>query len=227
MVALHGDTARTLLREQHRMHADLMAYPSASMYDGALRAHPDVAARTLASVLRPDAEIDAPPLLFVDTAGRGWDEVQAEGEESRSNPGEAAAVVAWLCALLDAGLDPAGVAVITPYAAQAAAVRELAVARGVSPDVEVDTVDAFQGREKDAVLVTTVRANDRGELGFLKDLRRMNVAITRARRHLCVVGDAGTLARHPYFAGLIAQAEAVGGYRSAWAWSPLDDLTDL
>lgn len=223
MVALHGDAARTMLREQHRMHADLMAYPSRAMYGGALRAHPAVAARTLAEVLRVGAAVDAPPLLFVDTSGRGWDEETDAAEESRANPGEAEAVTRAVGSLLAAGLDPEELAVITPYRAQAARIREGLSAAGLSDAVEVDTVDAFQGREKDAVVLSMVRANDRGELGFLKDLRRMNVAITRARRHLCVIGDAGTLARHPFYEGFLAHAEAVGGYRSAWAWGPLED----
>ncbi len=223
MVEAHP-TARTMLAVQHRMHADLMAYPSRSMYDGALRAHPDVAARTLADVLPAGATLDAPPLLFVDTAGRGWDESQDEGDESRLNVGEAEAVRAVVRSLLGAGLDPAELAVITPYAAQAARVRALLADEGVAGEVEVDTIDAFQGREKDAVVLTMVRSNERGSVGFLKDLRRMNVAITRARRHLCVVGDSATLARHPYYEGFLAHAEAVGGYRSAWSWATLDGL---
>ncbi|MFO0631157.1 MAG: C-terminal helicase domain-containing protein [Polyangiales bacterium] len=163
-------------------------------------------------------------MLFVDTAGRGWDESQDEGDESRLNVGEAEAVRAVVRSLLDAGLDPAELAVITPYAAQAARVRALLAGEGAAGAVEVDTVDSFQGREKDAVVLTMVRANDRGELGFLKDLRRMNVAITRGRRHLCVVGDSATLARHPYYEGFLAHAEAVGGYRSAWSWATVEGL---
>jgi superfamily I DNA and/or RNA helicase len=84
--------------------------------------------------------------------------------------------------------------------------------------VEVDTVDAFQGREKDAVLVSLTRSNAEGEVGFLSDLRRMNVAITRARRHLFVVGDSATLAGHPFYARFIEEAQAQKGYRSAWEW---------
>jgi superfamily I DNA and/or RNA helicase len=88
------------------------------------------------------------------------------------------------------------------------------------PDVEVDTVDAFQGREKDAILVSLTRSNSEGQLGFLTDLRRMNVAITRARRHLFVVGDSATLSGHDYYRKLVERAQALGGYRSAWEWTP-------
>ena len=81
-------------------------------------------------------------------------------------------------------------------------------------------MDAFQGREKHAVLVSLVRSNAEQSLGFLEDLRRTNVAITRARRHLFVVGDSGTLAAHPFYKRLIDEAQAQGGYRSAWEWLP-------
>ncbi len=224
MVALHGGAARAMLREQHRMSEALMAFPSRQMYEGALRAHPAAAGRTLAEVLREGADVDAGPVLFVDTAGRGWDEERAEGDESLRNPAEAECVVRHLASLLDAGLDPAEVAVISPYAAQVARLRDLAAARGLDPRVEIDTVDAFQGREKDAVLVSTVRSNAEGHIGFLADLRRMNVAITRARRHLLVVGDGATLASDGYYRAFAEHAEALGGYRSAWTWPAAEGI---
>jgi superfamily I DNA and/or RNA helicase len=174
-----------------------------------------VAARTLAEVLTSEAQVDAPPVLFLDTAGKGFeDELDAEGS-SRLNRGEAELLVGRARALLDAGLAPFELAVIAPYRAQVTLLRELLGRE----DVEVDTVDAFQGREKDAVLVSMTRANPEGELGFLKDLRRMNVALTRARRHLFVVGDSATLAGLPYYARFVEAAQADGGYRSAWEWT--------
>jgi superfamily I DNA and/or RNA helicase len=77
-------------------------------------------------------------------------------------------------------------------------------------------VDWFQGREKDAVVVSLVRANDAGEVGFLADVRRMNVALTRARVKLVVVGDGATISRHPFYAEFLAHAERSGAWRSAW-----------
>ncbi|HYX93087.1 MAG TPA: C-terminal helicase domain-containing protein, partial [Myxococcaceae bacterium] len=134
------------------------------------------------------------------------------------NEGEATLVAARARELLAAGLAAHELAIIAPYRAQAALLREL-VPEGA---VEIDTVDAFQGREKDAVLVSLTRSNSEGQLGFLTDLRRMNVAITRPRRHLFVVGDSATLGAHPFYARFIESAQRRGGYRSAWEWPEPD-----
>ena len=214
LLADHGDAVKQLLAEQHRMHEAIMAFPSREMYGGALRAHPAVAGRTLAEVLAAGVEVDAPPVLFLDTAGKGFEEAVAEGSESRFNEGEAGLLLARARELLAAGLSPRELAVIAPYSAQVALLRE----RLSEGEVEVDTVDAFQGREKDAVLLGLTRSNGEGELGFLNDLRRMNVALTRARRHLFVVGDSATLGAHPFYARFVESVQAAGGYRSAWEW---------
>jgi superfamily I DNA and/or RNA helicase len=212
----HGEGVKRMLREQYRMNARIMDFPSREMYGGELRAHPSVADRTLADVLTPGAEVDAPPVLFLDTAGKGFDEQVEESTQSLYNPGEAELVLTRVKALLAAGLAPRELAVITPYSAQAFHLRERVDA--LSPDVEVDTVDAFQGREKDAILVSLTRSNPEGQLGFLTDLRRMNVALTRARRHLFVVGDSATLSSHAFYARFIEGTQAESGYRSAWEW---------
>ena len=81
---------------------------------------------------------------------------------------------------------------------------------------EIGTVDGFQGREKEAIVISLVRSNPDQELGFLTDVRRMNVALTRARRKLLVVGDGATLSAHPFYADLLSYVEAAGLYRSVW-----------
>jgi superfamily I DNA and/or RNA helicase len=215
VLADFGDEVKRMLKEQHRMHASLMALPSRAFYGGELRAHPAVAARTLGDLLPQASGLDAPPLLFLDTAGKGFEESREPGTESLRNEGEAGLVVARARELLEAGLAPEQLAVITPYSAQAALVRELLSAW---PTLEVDTIDAFQGREKEAVLLSLVRSNGEQQVGFLEDLRRMNVAITRARRHLFVVGDSATLSGHDFYADVVEEAQAQGGYRSAWEW---------
>ncbi|MBJ6759572.1 AAA family ATPase [Myxococcaceae bacterium JPH2] len=212
----HGDGVKRMLREQYRMNARIMAFPSHEMYGGELRAHPSVADRTLADVLPSSEGLDVPPVLFLDTAGKGFDEEVEPTTNSLFSPGEADLVLARVKALLAAGLSPRELAVITPYGAQARRLRE--AVEPLSPEVEVDTVDAFQGREKDAILVSLVRSNGEGQIGFLNDLRRMNVALTRARRHLFVVGDSATLSGHPFYARFIEGTQTDGGYRSAWEW---------
>jgi ATP-dependent RNA/DNA helicase IGHMBP2 len=210
-----GDDVKRLLKEQHRMHASLMAVPSREFYAGALRAHPDAATRTLKDLLAGSVQLDAPPFLFLDTAGKGFDESAEAGTQSLRNEGEAELVVSRVRALLAAGLQPEQVGVITPYRAQAALIREHLLEFEA---LEIDTVDAFQGREKEVILVSLVRSNANQTIGFLEDLRRINVAITRARRHLFVVGDSATLTGHPFFTRLIDEAHAQQGYRSAWEW---------
>jgi ATP-dependent RNA/DNA helicase IGHMBP2 len=205
------------LRVQHRMHAAIMAFPSASLYDGALLAAPEVAAHVLADLpgvaedpLRPG------PFVFIDTAGTGFTESKTEADPSTFNPQQAARTVREVRRLLARGLPPRDIAVITPYEAQARRLREgLRDARAAG--LEVGTVDAFQGREKEAVVVDLVRSNDTGELGFLNDVRRLNVALTRARRFLLVIGDGATLGGHPYYRAFVAHAESTGAWLSAWA----------
>ena len=205
LVALHGDAVKVTLAEQHRMHEAIMRFPSDMLYGGALRAHPDVAARSL----------DAAPLEVVDTAGRGFEESTPEGSDSKQNEGEAELAAAEVERVLALGVAPPDVAVISPYDAQVQRLRQLLAAR-VEEGLEVDTVDGFQGREKEAVVVSLVRSNDAGEVGFLADVRRMNVALTRARRKLVVVGDGATVSRHPFYAAFFEHAQRTGAWRSAW-----------
>jgi superfamily I DNA and/or RNA helicase len=210
----HGEGVKKMLREQHRMSEELMGFPSAEMYEGELRAHSSVAKRRLAEVLPAGTSVDAPPFLFLDTAGKGFeDEVEVKGQ-SYFNRGEAELTVARARELLALGLPPGELALIAPYRAQVALLRQ-SLGRA---DVEVDTVDAFQGREKDVVLVSLTRSNTEQQLGFLNELRRVNVAITRAKRHLFVVGDSATVSSHPYYGRLVERAHALQGYRSAWEW---------
>jgi superfamily I DNA and/or RNA helicase len=182
-----------------------MRFPSDALYGGVLRAHPAVAAHAL----------DDAPLEVVDTSGRGFEDETPEGSESKANEGEAELVAREVERILALGVAPADAAVISPYGAQVQRIRALLAAR-VEAGLEVDTVDGFQGREKEAVVVSLVRANEAGEVGFLADVRRMNVALTRARKKLVVVGDAATVARHPFYAAFFAHAERAGAWRSAW-----------
>lgn len=201
------------LAVQYRMHRDIMTFSSREFYEGSLLAHDSVAGHLLAGLPGVAAgPLTTTPVIFVDTAGAGYDEaVESEGE-SRYNLEEAAQVLRYVQALLEAGLPPEAVAVIAPYAAQVRRLREMIAA----PDLEVDSVDGFQGREKEAVVVSLVRSNPQGEIGFLADVRRMNVALTRARRKLIVIGDSATVTAHPFYRRMVEYFDAIGAYRSVW-----------
>jgi ATP-dependent RNA/DNA helicase IGHMBP2 len=128
------------------------------------------------------------------------------------NPLEAELVLRKVQALLDAGIPAEDIAVISPYAAQVRLLRERIKQR----EVEIDSVDGFQGREKEAVIVTLVRSNRENEIGFLADVRRMNVALTRASRKLIVIGDSATITAHPFYQRLVDYFESIGAYHSVW-----------
>lgn len=201
------------LTVQYRMHRDIMQFPSGEFYENSLTAHASVENHLLQDLpgLAPD-ELTGEPVTFIDTAGAGYDEEREPDGESRFNPSEAAIALKKLEALLAAGLPPAGIAVISPYAAQVRRLRE----RIPQGEVEVDSVDGFQGREKEAVIVSLVRSNRENEIGFLEDIRRMNVALTRARRKLIVIGDSATIAADPFYGRMVAYFESIGAYHSVW-----------
>jgi len=112
--------------------------------------------------------------------------------------------------LLELGLQPEEIAIISPYDDQVSLMKALLRVEGL----EIKTVDGFQGREKEAVIVSFVRSNERGEIGFLSDLRRLNVSITRAKRKLVCIGDTTTLERSGCYRRLIESAKARGAYRT-------------
>jgi hypothetical protein len=213
LAGLYGAALTRRLELQYRMHEAIMAYSSATFYGGALEA--DASVRThrlcdLPGVLANPLTMSA--VEFIDTAGAGYDEEPEPDGESRLNPREAELVGRKVRALLDAGVSPAAVAVIAPYAAQVRHLRE----RLTVPGLEIDSVDGFQGREKEAVVLSLVRSNREGAVGFLADIRRMNVALTRARRKLLVIGDSATLSCHPFYQGLFSYFESIDAYRSVW-----------
>jgi superfamily I DNA and/or RNA helicase len=151
-------------------------------------------------------------MSFIDTAGAGWDEELEPNGLSKRNPNEANLVVKKVQTLLDAGLPKKDIAVIAPYAAQVRLLRDLFA--GTGP--EVDTVDGFQGREKEAVVISLVRSNSQNEIGFLADRRRMNVALTRARRKLIVIGDSSTLGIDEFYREFFEYVESISGYLTVW-----------
>jgi len=213
LLATHGSLLARRLTTQYRMHSTIMEFPSAEFYEGSLEAHGSVATHTLSEC--PGVASDAwttRPLRFIDTAGAGFEETREEGGASIANPGEASVAARIARRFLAAGVAPTDLAVISPYSAQVRLVRESIG----DTSMEIDTVDGFQGREKEAVLVSLVRSNERGEIGFLGDYRRMNVAWTRARRALIVIGDAATIGRDPFYQRMLDHAESRQAYESVF-----------
>jgi ATP-dependent RNA/DNA helicase IGHMBP2 len=205
------------LTVQYRMHAAIMQFSSQEFYNGELTAPPDVAAHLLCDF--PDVQrlpLTETPIDFIDTAGASYSEELEPDGESRRNPEEAGLVVRKVAALIAAGLLPDQIAVISPYAAQVRLLREKLAATNDADGVEVDTVDGFQGREQEVVIISLVRSNNTGEIGFLSDTRRMNVALTRARRKLIVIGDSATIGGHPFYGRLLEYFEQTGSYHTVW-----------
>jgi ATP-dependent RNA/DNA helicase IGHMBP2 len=213
----HAARVLSLLQVQYRMHEALMRFPSQSKYDGLLRAAPEVASQLLEHLPGVRADLLRPgPWHFIDCSGKGFAEQRSQDDPSTCNPGQAERTAREVRRILSRGLPATEMAVITPYLAQARVLREL-LREATDTGLEVGTVDGFQGREKEAVVVDLVRSNDEGEVGFLADTRRMNVAITRARRLLLVIGDGATLQRHAYYQRFMDAAESSGAYLSAWS----------
>ena len=208
-----GPSIARRLTVQYRMHQAIMDFSSLEFYDAELEAHAAVQQHLLVDL--PDVEatpITESPVDFIDTAGASFDEELEPDGESRLNRQEATLVVHKVRQLTDAGLSPADIAVIAPYAAQVRLLRE----QLAEDELEIDSVDGFQGREKEAVIISLVRSNPRGEIGFLGDIRRMNVAMTRARRKLIVIGDSATLAGHPFYARMLEYFETIQAYHTVW-----------
>lgn len=198
---------------QYRMHQEIMNFSSREFYENSLVADPSVAHAVLRDLPGVAAtELTETAVHLIDTAGASYDEEPDPQGESRFNPMEAQLVEEKVLALLDAGFSASGIAVISPYSAQVRYLRE----RLKQPGIEIDSIDGFQGREKEVVIVSLVRSNRDGEIGFLADVRRMNVALTRARRKLIVIGDSATITVDPFYQRLVEYFETIGAYHSVW-----------
>jgi superfamily I DNA and/or RNA helicase len=214
-IALHPE-AVVLLEEQYRMNETIARFSSTEFYEGRLRADSSVANHVL-------FEGDA-PLLFIDTAGCGYEEVM-EGTRI-SNPEEGQFLLKQVAALVAqlrlhyAVEDFPGIGVISPYKHQVEILKEAVLhfpeLQGLGNSLSINTIDSFQGQERDAMFISLTRSNPESTIGFLSELRRMNVAMTRARKKLVVVGDSATLSQSNFYNDFISYAQGVGGYTSAW-----------
>lgn len=226
-MARRHPAACRMLTVQYRMHAALMRFPAETRYQNRLTAAPSVADHTLADLgVRPDPLRDA-PLVLIDTAGKGWEDA-ADPDGSAFNPEQARRTAAEARRLLSRGLAPADLAIITPYNAQLRLLRAALVEERAA-GLEIGTVDGFQGREKEAIIVDLVRSNPDGQVGFVADRRRLNVAFTRARRCMIVIADTATLGQQSDFAAFLQAVESGGAWISAWNddAEPFEAASDL
>jgi len=198
-------SAVSLLKVQYRMHEAIMRFPSEWFYNGELEAAPEVRNRGI-------LDFDT-PMNWIDTSEMDFHEEFVGESFGRINKQEANLLLQELEAyinrigktrILDERID---FGLISPYKAQVqylrSKIRGNSFLRPFRSLITVNTVDGFQGQERDVIFISLVRANEDGQIGFLNDLRRMNVAITRARMKLVILGDATTLAQHPFYRKLM------------------------
>ena len=209
LVKQYGDSFRKLLDTQYRMNDKIMEFPSREMYGGKLIAAESVRSGLLTDLpgVKPNDDT-CESFIWYHTQGEEFyeNEIEIEGggsagdvkgglalAQSRYNENEALLVKRHVVSLIKSGVPSEDIGIITPYSAQVATLKSLI--SEVYPNVEISTVDGFQGREKEVIVLSLVRSNDKFEVGFLKEERRLNVAMTRPKRQLCVIGNIETLQR--------------------------------
>jgi len=208
----------SMLQVQYRMNEAIMGFSSGYFYNGKLVAHDSVRA----SLLGPHQS----PVEFIDTAGCGFSESQDPETLSRFNEEEAHLLIRTVEKLIeDVGTESClqesiTMGIITPYRSQVDLLHKLAEQSAVLEPlhklVTINTVDAFQGQERDVIAITFVRSNDKAEVGFLADIRRTNVAMTRAKKKLIMIGDSATLGAYPFYVQLLEYVQKGNYYRSAF-----------
>jgi DNA polymerase alpha-associated DNA helicase A len=223
LMIMYGDSVRVLLNVQYRMSSKIQDFSSKELYGGELVAHESVRQHLLSDLEKVEKTDDtSEALVFWDTAGSEMreslekasaEDAKADWEaNSKFNENEVELCVQHVRKLVEeAKVPPSAIGIISPYNGQVTRLR--AALKDVYPDLEIASVDSYQGREKEAVILSLVRSNEEGEVGFLSESRRLNVAITRARRHLFICGDSETLGRNPFLRRLCEYAENEGDLR--------------
>ena len=188
-----------LLNVQYRMNSLLMKFPNEEFYNNNLKSDSSVDEININDILSSNKNEEA--MLFIDTS-KVIDNEENHLKDSKSIINEVEAEIAIKTAnnYLNNGIEEEDIGIISPYADQVKIIQN-------QTPVEVKTVDGFQGREKEIIIISTVRSNNNGNIGFLKDLRRLNVAITRAKRKLIIIGNKNTLMTNPTYERLIKFAE--------------------
>ncbi len=205
----------SFLDTQYRMNEQIMGFSNQRFYQNALKAGADVAQQRL-----PFSTDE--PLLFIDTAGCGFDEKIHAQYKSRFNPEEYQILREHLYQLIE-HFDPENlpsIALISPYREQVIHIKQQIEEDPKLQDksISINTIDGFQGQEKDVIYISLVRSNEKAEIGFLKDYRRMNVAMTRAKLQLVIVGDSATIGDDPFYQEFLDYVEQKGQYQTAWEY---------
>jgi ATP-dependent RNA/DNA helicase IGHMBP2 len=217
--AIQRNKAGTLLTTQYRMHKDIMEFPSRHFYGNQLHAHNEVENRSIF----PDDQ----PIEFIDTAGCGFFEQTNPESKSSMNPEEMDILFKHLQAYMDSAIalniqeNIANIGIISPYKAQVNLIQENIKNLwegypSFKKKIVVNTIDSFQGQERDIVYISLVRSNEKNEIGFLNDIRRMNVAMTRARKKLVIIGDSATIGSFPFYSDFLDYINEKGAYHSAY-----------
>ena len=211
----------SMLQVQYRMNENIMKFSSQQFYNNELIAHESVKH----GLLRPH-EL---PIEFIDTAGCGYTESQDPETLSRFNEEEAQLLLQLVEKLIESiGVEQwleenITMGIITPYRAQVDYLHKLAETSSLIEPlhklITINTVDAFQGQEREVIAISFVRSNEKGEVGFLNDIRRTNVAMTRAKKKLILVGDSATLGSHPFYLELLNFVQEEGFYKSAFEFN--------
>lgn len=210
LVKLYGRKITRLLSIQYRMNSKIMEFSSNEFYDGKLIAADSVASRTLCDLEGVEEnEMTTSPVYFIDTQGDDFLENAKTNDDldigqSSLNESEAYLVKNYVGKLLGYGVKPNSIGVIAPYSAQVSFISKLLDSY---PEIEISTVDGFQGREKDVIIMSLVRSNEKREVGFLAETRRLNVAITRPRLHLCMIGNSETISKDKFLRRWVKWAE--------------------
>jgi ATP-dependent RNA/DNA helicase IGHMBP2 len=202
-----------LLNVQYRMNQAIMGFSNAWFYEGELKAHPSVSERILGDFQEEKA------VVFIDTSGCGFEELQHPENKSRYNKEEFYALREHLYQYLEIfTYEKPSIGIISPYREQVVFMeKEIEEDPFFDAfDITVSTIDGFQGQERDVIFISLVRSNEKKEIGFLSDYRRMNVAMTRAKMKLIIVGDSATIGDNKFYKTFLDYADGEGSYRSAW-----------
>ncbi len=220
------ENVSSLLTRQYRMHQHIMQFSNAYFYNNELEA--DATVKDTVLSLNEDVEILNVPIELIDTAGCSFDELQNPETLSLSNKGEADLLFKHLELLLQqyqysGAKEKISVGIISPYKEQIELLKESLLQFDYSnypvSELAVKTIDGFQGEERDVIYISLVRSNEHSEIGFLSDIRRMNVALTRAKKKLVVIMDTATIGNHPFYKAFVEYCEKNNFYKSAWEYS--------